>query len=215
MKKSWQDLLSYQVEGIVGGRRVGNTFSSLEEGRASPQSSDVHRSDQRGCWAKWWQGRDTWVTKRTEGSLLGAQGQSGGEDGYRSQISGILSYLLPLPHTPFQLPNTPNCYHHRGSREKCASQHPMEKMENPHWHLYYLKVPLFSFSALNHCHYVSWAPNTSLYPLQSPLSIPIIYQLKCKPTYLFIWYSSLPAIWCQPRFPSTSILGVWHRKGTL
>lgn len=39
-------------------------------------------------------------------------------------------------------------------------------------------------SALNHCHYVPWAPNRSLAPVQSPLSIPITCQLECKPSYL-------------------------------
>lgn len=166
------------------------TFSPLEEGRASPQSSNVHRSDRRGCWAKWWQGKDTRATKRVEGSMLDAQShhQSRGDNGYSSQVSGILSYLLPLPHTPFQLPDTPNCYHHRGSREKCASRHPTLK-----WRTLVQSSSLTSvlpkgspvkFLRLHHCHYVPWAPDPSLSPVRSPLSIPITYWLKCKPTYL-------------------------------
>lgn len=74
-------------------------------------------------------GRTLRVTKREEGSLLDAQGhrQSRGDDGHGGQVSGILSYLLPLPYTHFQRPNTLKCHHHRGLREKCASPHPMEK----------------------------------------------------------------------------------------
>lgn len=53
------------------------------------------------------------------------------------------------------------------------------------------KGSALSFSALNPCHYVPRAPNPSLAPVQSPLSIPITYQLERKPCYLFDVHHSL------------------------
>lgn len=137
-----------------------------------------------------------------------------------SSVKQATSHLLPNTHpmTRRHWLDVPNCYNHKGSREKCATQHPPGKMDNhrdpPCWQLYFQKAP----SCLSHFKIPctkSQTPSHLLSPVWSLLNNLIITSLN--PIHYFIVHSSLSAVGHQLCFPSTAwrifFLSILYKEG--